>query len=168
MDQLRGELDRERLSAVHPGVEQHIGEPVWLMASALLANPAFDGLCSPIARRWSSRALSDCLPTRSSPRRALHHLLHADRACRRVLKMAPFPAPTMTLLQTMVPGSSRQVSDLIAGLRLGGMSSPIKMRGTGAKSGWCPPRCWCLKLPARLSPSSRRRRCWNTTRFSRP
>ena len=30
------------------------------------------------------------------------------------------PAPTMTLLQTLVPGSSRQVSDLIAGLRAGG------------------------------------------------
>lgn len=120
MDQLRGELDRERLSAVHPGVEQHIGEPVWLMASALLANPAFDRamlaycrrMVEPSAFRWPSNKIF------AQKMRYITCYMLIGLAAR--FEDGTGPAPTMTLLQTMVPGSSRQVSDLIAGLRAGG------------------------------------------------
>ncbi|MDH4413397.1 MAG: MarR family transcriptional regulator [Rhizobium sp.] len=119
MDQRLPELDLERLF-VHPGVEKHLEQPVWQLASTYVANPAFDramlaycrSMVEASALRW---------PVNKIFAQKMRYI-----TCYMLIGLAAHfeegtgPAPTMTLLHTMVPGSSRQVSDLISGLRVGG------------------------------------------------
>ena len=120
MDQPRVELGRDRLSVVHPGVEPHLGEPVWQLARTYLAHPAFDRamlsycrrMVEPNGFRWPSNKLF------AQKMRYITCYMLIGLAAR--FEDGTGPAPTMTLLQTVVPASSRQVSDLIAGLRAGG------------------------------------------------
>lgn len=119
MDQLRAEHDRVQRT-VHPGIEQFLAEPVWCLASRYLAHPAFDNavltycrrMVEPSAFRWPVSKIF------AQKMRYITCYVLIGLAAR--FDAGKGPAPTMTLLQTVVPGSSRQVSDLIAGLRAGG------------------------------------------------
>ncbi len=105
---------------VHPGVEQHLGEPVWQAARCYLVHPAFEGAMLAYCRsmveasafRWPANKIF------AQTMRYITCYMLIGLAAR--FAEGTGPAPTMTLLQSVVPGSSRQVSELIAGLRAGG------------------------------------------------
>lgn len=119
MDQLRAEPDRDRL-VVHPGVAEHLGEPVWQLASGYLAHRGFDravlaycrSMVEASAFRWPANKIF------AQKMRYITCYMLIGMWVR--FEEGTGPAPTMTLLQTLVPGSARQVSDLISGLRAGG------------------------------------------------
>jgi hypothetical protein len=119
MDQLRAKLDRDRL-VVHPGVEKHLGEPVWQLASGYLGHSGFDravlaycrSMVEASAFRWPANKIF------AQKMRYITCYMLIGLSAR--FEEGTGPAPTMTLLQTLVPASARQVSDLISGLRAGG------------------------------------------------
>ena len=119
MDQFRAKLARDRLVA-HPGVEKNLGEPVWQLASSYLIHPRFDSAVLAYCRsmvetkafRWRANKIF------AQKMRYITCYMLIGLSAR--FEEGTGPAPTMTLLQTLVPGSPRQVSDLISGLRAGG------------------------------------------------
>lgn len=120
MDQLRAGPSRDRQSVIHPRVEPYVAEPVWQTGRTYLAHPAFDAamlaycrrMVEPSAFRWPANKIF------AQKMRYITCYMLIGLAAR--FDEGTGPAPTMTSLQAVVPGSSRQVSDLISGLRAGG------------------------------------------------
>lgn len=106
--------------AVHPGLLEHLQEPVWRLAKTLLADPDFDkamlaycrSMVEPNGFRWPANKLF--------AQRMRYIACYMLIGLSQRFEEKQGPAPTMTLLQTVVPGSARQVSDLVGGLRAGG------------------------------------------------
>lgn len=120
MDHLNVDAGGNDLSAVHPGVLEHLDNPVWKTAAALLADPQFDramlaycrSMVEPNGFRWPANKIF--------AQKIRYITCYTLIGLAERFEQTKGPVPTLTLLQTMVPGSARQVSDLISGLRAGG------------------------------------------------
>jgi len=120
MDHLNAEPGCNDRSAVHPGIVDHLEEPVWKTAAAFFAQPDFDravlayccSMVAPNGFRWPANKIF--------AQKIRYITCYTLIGLAERFEQRKGPAPTLTLLQTMVPGSARQVSDLISGLRAGG------------------------------------------------
>lgn len=105
---------------IHPCVEAHLHKPVWQQAIALMRDDRFDGAmlayCRSMAEPNSFRWPANKIFAQKMRYLTCYMLIGLDTRFRLGLG----PPPSMTDLQAVVPGSSRQVSDLIVGLRAGG------------------------------------------------
>lgn len=105
---------------IHPGIEPYLMLPVWKLGTALLQREGFEdavwqycrAMVEPSSFRWPSNKIF----AQKMRYLTCYMLIGLERRAR----MGLAPAPSISDLQAVVPGSSRQVSDLIAGLRAGG------------------------------------------------
>lgn len=105
---------------LHPGVDAHLTLPVWQQALVLMQHDSFDAamlsycrsMAEPSAFLWPANKIF----AQKMRYLTCYMLIGLDTRFR----MGLGPPPSMSDLQAVVPGSSRQVSDLITGLRAGG------------------------------------------------
>jgi DNA-binding MarR family transcriptional regulator len=105
---------------LHPGVDAHLNLAVWQQALVLMQQDGFDAamlsycrcMAEPNAFRWPANKIF----AQKMRYLSCYMLIGLDTRFR----MGLGPPPSMSDLQAVVPGSSRQVSDLITGLRAGG------------------------------------------------
>ncbi|PYB72479.1 MarR family transcriptional regulator [Rhizobium wuzhouense] len=110
----------KRSRPIHPRIEPHLRLNVWQDAIAFLQHDGFDeallsycrSMAEPSAFRWPANKIF----AQKMRYLTCYMLIGLDVRFR----MGLGPQPSLTDLQAVVPGSSRQVSDLIAGLRAGG------------------------------------------------
>ncbi|MCZ8178877.1 MAG: MarR family transcriptional regulator [Rhizobium sp.] len=119
MDQLRVAFSRDRLP-VHPGIEKLLAHPVWQIADRLVINPAFDAAMLSYCRRMVEPSAFTWPANKIFAQKMRYITCYTLIGLYALYEKQQGPAPTMTLLQSLVPGSSRQVSDLMAGLKAGG------------------------------------------------
>ncbi|MBC2771984.1 MarR family transcriptional regulator [Rhizobium sp. AQ_MP] len=119
MDQLRVPYSGNRLP-VHPGIEKHCEHPVWQTAVRLISNPAFDAAMLWYCRRMVEQSAFMWPANKIFAQKVRYITCYTLIGLSDLYEKQLGPAPTMTLLKSLVPGSARQVSDLIAGLRAGG------------------------------------------------
>lgn len=120
MTELRADPCPGLACPVYAGIEDHINEPVWQSAMLLLAHPAFQRavldycrkMVEPSSFRWPANKIF------AQKMRYITCYMLIGLAGR--FDRGLGPAPTMTLLQSLVPGSARHVNDLMAGLKAGG------------------------------------------------
>jgi DNA-binding MarR family transcriptional regulator len=105
---------------LHPGIDAHLNSPVWQQALVLMQHDGFDtamlsycrSMAEPSAFRWPANKIF----AQKMRYLTCYMLIGLDTRFR----MGLGPPTSMSDLQAVVPGSSRQVSDLITGLRAGG------------------------------------------------
>lgn len=105
---------------VHPGIVAYLNSPVWQQALVLIQRDSFDAamlhycrsMAEPNAFRWPANKIF----AQKMRYLTCYMLIGLETQFR----MGLGPPPSMSSLHAVVPGSSRQVSDLIAGLRAGG------------------------------------------------
>jgi hypothetical protein len=127
-----------RLPGIHEGVSAHLQEPVWVAAVELLEHPAFvqamlmycRSMSEPGAFRWPSNKIF------AQRMRYITCYILIGLAAR--FEQGIGPVPTMTLLQSMAPGSPRQVSDLISGLRARGYVTAQQNASDRREARLCP------------------------------
>ncbi len=119
MDQLRAKLSRGRLP-VHPGIEKHFEQPVWQFAGRLVEHPAFDAAMLSYCRRMVEPSAFKWPANKIFAQKMRYITCYTLIGLSDIYERGLGPAPTMTLLQSLVPASSRQVTDLMAGLKAGG------------------------------------------------
>jgi hypothetical protein len=104
----------------HPGILEHLSSPVWQQALVLMQHDGFDAamlsycrsMAEPNGFRWPTNKIF----AQKMRYLTCYTLIGLDTQFRRGLG----PPPSMRDLQAAVPGSSRQVNDLLSGLRAGG------------------------------------------------
>jgi hypothetical protein len=120
MTELRADLCFGTQPPAQVGLEDHVEQPVWQAAISLMAHPAFRRsvldycrrMVEPSGFRWPANKIF------AQKMRYITCYILIGLAGR--FERGAGPAPTITLLQALVPGSARQVSDLMAGLKAGG------------------------------------------------
>ncbi|KQW29601.1 hypothetical protein ASE36_14375 [Rhizobium sp. Root274] len=113
-------VGRQGHRPIHPTVEPYLTLPVWQQAVKFLQqdglNQAMLGYCQSMAAPNSFRWPANKIFAQKMRYITCYMLIGLETRFR----MGLGPSPSMTDLQAVVPGSPRQVSDLIAGLRIGG------------------------------------------------
>jgi len=120
MDQLRTEHYGGSPRVVYAGVEEYLEDPVWQAATSLLGRAGFESAVLAYCRRMTEPNGFRWPANKIFAQKTRYITCYMLIALAGRFDRGIGPAPTMTLLQSVVPGSARQVSDLIAGLRAGG------------------------------------------------
>ncbi|MBU2329049.1 MAG: MarR family transcriptional regulator [Alphaproteobacteria bacterium] len=120
MDQMHTEHFAGNPRIVYGGVEEHLQEPVWQAAMPLLARPGYERAVLAYCRRMVEPNDFRWPANKIFAQKTRYITCYMLIALAGRFDLGIGPAPTMTLLKSVGPGSGRQASDLIAGLRAGG------------------------------------------------
>ncbi|MFN3717877.1 MAG: MarR family transcriptional regulator [Rhizobium rhizophilum] len=120
MDQLRTEGNIGERTGVYAGVEEYLAQPVWQAAMPLLSHPSYENAVLAYCRRMIEPSGFRWPENKIFAQKTRYLTCYMLIAIASRFDLGIGPPPTMTLLKSVGPGSARQVSDLMAGLRAGG------------------------------------------------